>query len=393
MPPHRPPSTSLAAARRQQDGIRRVSFSETRVTSSRLYDSDDDSINERLREEEEERALSELHGEAQDDEGKTTITSSNKRKTTDESEKDIAQELDQEEKKKIKKPRPQLLASNLTGDNGLIKIPTAMKRIKYKPKKGKKRDIDAAASYCQNLMKAYQTFCDDLFPSMNFEDVLLKIEQLGAKKEVKAFLQNTRDSVRREYMEKLCGPERAGELLKELDQRIIEQRYADDEEDELAAGDMPMPMDSQPSAALQETKPQDNNTDTGAISQEPSYQSNANPTAESDNEEAEASFEEEYPEMQEEHMEANFEEEAAAAEAAIVENPLPKTQQSTDDKQTSDDEEQEATFDDDKNEGEDSPSFGGGDKPKHDPSSKDGFKSDALGSTKEDQTTDAVDES
>ena len=136
----------------------------------------------RLREEEEERALSEKYGEAAEGGGGTD--ESRKRKK-EESEKDIAQELDQEEKKKARKVRPQLLPGHLTGADGLMKLPIEFKKIKYKPKKGKKRDIVAAAAYTQNLVNAYHSFCEDLFPSLAFEDVLLKIEQLGSKKEIK----------------------------------------------------------------------------------------------------------------------------------------------------------------------------------------------------------------
>jgi Replication Fork Protection Component Swi3 len=221
--------SGLAVSRRQQDNdVRRVSFSETLMTSSRLYDSDDDSINdERLREEEEEKALSERHGEAAEE------ADSGRRKRK-ESEQDIAQQLDQEEKKRIKKPRPQLLPSTLTNEDGLIKLPIEMKRIKYKPRK--KRDIGATASYCQQLVTAYHSFCDDLFPSMNFEDVLLKIEQLGAKKEVKSFLQSMRDNVRNGHLETLYGREKAERMLQELNDGLTQQQLVMNEDDDVIPG-------------------------------------------------------------------------------------------------------------------------------------------------------------
>jgi Replication Fork Protection Component Swi3 len=211
------------------------------MTSSRLYDSDVDSIDEeRLSEEEEERALSERHGEAAED-------ADNSKRKRKESEQDIAQQLDQEEKKKIKKPRPQLLPSSLTNEDGLIKLPIEMKRIKYKPRK--KRDIGATASYCQQLITAYHSFCDDLFPSMNFEDVLLKIEQLGAKKEVKSFLQSMRDNVRNGHLETLYGREKAERMLQELNDGLTQQQSANEDDDVFLGIGGNLAMDIQSQAA------------------------------------------------------------------------------------------------------------------------------------------------
>ena len=231
-------SKGLVASRRQQDGPRRVSFSETRLTSSRLYDSDEDDDDieeaERLREEEEERALSERFGEASESSTSTGEEGgSNKRKRKggeEESEKDIAQELDQEERKKARKVRPQLVEDNLTESaDGLIKLPIELKRgIKYKPKKGKKRDVVAAGAYCHKLVNAYRSFCKDLMPSMNFEDVLLKIEQLGAKSQVKKFMKNMRDNKRNEYLDSVYGREKADRMLKELDDGEKQQWEGED---------------------------------------------------------------------------------------------------------------------------------------------------------------------
>lgn len=202
----------LVASRRQQDGPRRVSFSDTRLTSSRLYDSDDEDVVERVREEGEEQALSEKFGEA----AETKEEGKKRERTAAEEEKDIAQELDEEQRKKSKKVRPQLLPENLTDSNGLIKLPIEMKRIKYKPQKGKKRDAVAGAAYCHELVAAYRSFCNELMPTMNFEDVLLKIEQLGGKKEVKVHLTNMRDNVQHCHLERLYGGEKAERMLKEL---------------------------------------------------------------------------------------------------------------------------------------------------------------------------------
>jgi hypothetical protein len=216
-----PPTTSLAARRGQNhESSRRVTFSETNTTSSRLYESEEEE------EEELERAMSERYGEAEEAGG------GERKRKKEESDKDIEKELEQEEKKKQKKPRPQLLPSHLMSAEGLIRLPVEFKRIKYRPMKGKKRDVGAAAAYVQNLMNAYRSFCTDLFPSMAFEDVLLKIEQLGSKKDVKSFLQSMRDDVRNKHLEELYGKEKAERMLQELDEGLKQsQADFDDGED------------------------------------------------------------------------------------------------------------------------------------------------------------------
>jgi hypothetical protein len=50
-------------------------------------------------------------------------------------------------------------------------------------------------------MGAYRDFANELFPSMAAEDVFLKIEDLGSKKEVKDYVQLMRDKFCKEYWE------------------------------------------------------------------------------------------------------------------------------------------------------------------------------------------------
>lgn len=206
-------ATSTFAERRRQglDGLRRVTFSEN-TNSSRLYDYSEDED-----EEEQERALSELYGEAEEG-------GAGQKRKKEESDKDIAQELEQEEKKKIRKLRPHLLPSHLTSAEGLIRLPHELKQIKYKPRKDKKRDVVAAAVYSSNLINGYRNFCEDLFPSMAFEDVLFKIEQLGSKKEVKSFVQHMRDGVRNTYIENCYGREKAEQMLQEVDDDMAQRQ-------------------------------------------------------------------------------------------------------------------------------------------------------------------------
>jgi len=287
-------ATTLAASRRQGDGYRRVSFQETRMTSSRLYDSDEDI------EEEEERELSERHGEAEEG----GDPASRKRKK-EESDKSIAEELAQEEQKKTKRLRPQLLPKHLTDHNGLIKLPIEFKRIKYKPQNGKKRDVLAAAAYSQNLVTAYHSFCHDLFPSGHFEDSLLKIEQLGSKKEVKDFLDSMRNNVRNSHLEHLYGRQKAERMLQELDDGLKLQDR-DDVEPEMFSPDatdktFPSREVNNPQNLAEEEDNKSPSMENGHSMESISTTGHSVVGPESDDEEQEATFEDE-------EQEATFEE-------------------------------------------------------------------------------------
>jgi hypothetical protein len=170
-------------------------------------------FNESLSDEDqsEEEALSAHHGEAQEARGE-------KRKTEAD---DVEQLYDEKLKKKPRIPRPKLTAENLTGVNGLIRLPMEFKAIHYR---GEKKDVKAAAAYSRSLMKAYTSFCSDLFPSAAFEDVLTTIEEkLGGKKEVKTYVQHLRDDVRNRHVEKLYGKEKAEKMLLELEDGLRQQ--------------------------------------------------------------------------------------------------------------------------------------------------------------------------
>lgn len=261
------------------------------MTSSRLYDTDDEEDERLQQEEEEERALSERFGEA----AETGDAEGTKRKRAEESEKNIAQELDQEEKK-AKKVRPQLVPLNLTGADGLIKLPIEMKRIKYKPKKGKKRDVLAAAAYCKKLVHAYRSFCNDLMPSMNFEDVLLKVEQLGAKKNVKNHVQHMKDNVRNGHLERLYGREKAERMLQELSEGL--KQHDEDEFNHLmplsaGADSFPREQEETPYDMTAEGGPSPTDVPNGATSTTLTPDNTPPVDSTSDGEEQEATFNDE----------------------------------------------------------------------------------------------------
>mmetsp|Transcript_18091 Transcript_18091/g.28378 ORF Transcript_18091/g.28378 Transcript_18091/m.28378 type:complete len:528 (+) Transcript_18091:19-1602(+) len=210
---------------------------------------DDEGLN--TDEEEEERRLSELHGEASDDNDNTNTKKrkrpapTNDTKLTEE-DATAAKEFEEKIRKKVMKPRPQFTPQLLTsGSNGLVYLRRSFPNrvAKFRPvgdniqqqqKKGKKMDkkqqdlykkrhqttqINAAARYSSSLLSAYTEFARSLFPSLAPADVFLKIEALGSKKEVKDFLQVMREDVRKEYLIRVYegDVEKVERLLGELE--------------------------------------------------------------------------------------------------------------------------------------------------------------------------------
>ena len=205
------------------------------------YDDDDDEDDN-----DEERRLSEDHGEAA--EGHESSGRGRKRDSSDvaaaaaaaaaadsggQTDKEIADEYS----KPKKKTRPTLTTDHLTGPQGMIVIPTSFAesvQFRIKPgnnKKTKEKDlIDAAARYSTSLIKAYRTFCEDLFPSSAPEDVLSRIERMGTKKEVKTYLTHMREQVRNRHLERVFGKDKAERMVEELEigLRQQEQQQGDD---------------------------------------------------------------------------------------------------------------------------------------------------------------------
>ena len=202
-------------------------------------------------EEEEERRLSEQYGEAADDDG---ASSNQQRKrgrkqqanntTLTEEDAAAAKEFEEKVRSKAKKARPSLQPAQLKSAKGLVYVrrafPTLVKKYKsgttttsnaaasldaftattstsLAHKLNTQSQINASARYSRSLMSAYRDFAHELFPSFAAEDVFLKIEDLGSKKEVKDYLQLMRDEFRKEYLEQIYGVEKAGRLLNELE--------------------------------------------------------------------------------------------------------------------------------------------------------------------------------
>ena len=206
------------------------------------YNDYDEGLNSE--EEEEERLLSEQHGEASDDGPKRKRT-----QPTAFSEADAAAAKEFEEKVRVKKPRPSLKLDDLKGSKGLVlvrrsfpnqckyregsskrPIVTGAKSSKVAQKMNQQAQITAAARYSRSLMSAYRSFARGLFPSLAPEDVLLKVEDMGSKKEIKDYLQIMRNEVRKEYLEGIYGVEKTERVLHELENGlsrppVVEEEY------------------------------------------------------------------------------------------------------------------------------------------------------------------------
>ena len=219
------------------------SYTTTGRPSSSHYSRYDDGIDSE--EEEEECRLSEMHGEAADDDGASG--SQNKRKRTNattetkltEEDAAAAKQFEEEVRLKSKKARPALTPAELKSSKGLIYVrrsfPTQVQKYrnvvtpsnkvrgsgtksnKLAHKMNTNAQLNAAASYSRSLMSAYRQFGQQLFPSLAVEDVFLKIEDLGSKKEVKDYLEIMRNEFRKEYMEGIYGTEKANRILNELE--------------------------------------------------------------------------------------------------------------------------------------------------------------------------------
>jgi hypothetical protein len=228
------------------------------------YDDDLDS-----EEEEEERRLSAQHGEAAD--GDAAAAAKRKRgprstqanATLTEEDAAAAREFEETVRPNKKAARPSSLQpSDLRGAGGLLFVrrsfparvaggcrrpasssspPSSLAAPRKKVRGAGVRsnelarrmnaasEINAAARYSRSLMGAYRDFASELAPSLAAEDVFLKIEDLGSKKEVKDYLQLMRDEFRGEYLTGIYGEEKAGRILNELEHGLRAQRPAEDE--------------------------------------------------------------------------------------------------------------------------------------------------------------------
>jgi Replication Fork Protection Component Swi3 len=191
-------------------------------------DVDDGSDNE------EERRLSELHGEA-DDSGRrnngSNVEGSNvsnkKRKTGDGKDStNIDDQYRQIIAKKNRVPRPKITVETLTGVDGLIGIPTEFTRAVRNSVPKNRKDIAGAAAFSRLLMRSYERMAHDLLPSSCPDDVYYKIEQLGSNKSCRDYIHHMRIQQRNVYLENVLGKDRANKIIDEFDDEIRIQSLA-----------------------------------------------------------------------------------------------------------------------------------------------------------------------
>ena len=180
-----------------------MSIAGSSIPRLHINDDDDDDSSLNSEEEEQERLLSAKFGEA-------TVASTKRKKSATELEAEEAKEL----LKKKRKPRPKLTASDLK--DGLIKVRREFPRkVKYRG-----RGDEARFSMC--LISNMKDFCFDLFPHAAFEDVLDEIQKLGSSERVvKDYMQEMRKDVRREFLTKQFGKERATVMLTEMYENVV----------------------------------------------------------------------------------------------------------------------------------------------------------------------------
>lgn len=221
-------SSSRGHVRFIEVGPGNTSFPGLQHSSSDSDDHDDtDSEAEDL-----EASLSRQYGEAAEAPATAAGAGGTKKRGADDiNEEDIANRYEKAAKKKKQRPkRPELTERHLTGPEGLIRIPRefpAVLRYTAIPtsssSSGRSKSRAAAASYALSLVEAYKSFCYTLCPPMAFEDTLLKIERLGSKREVKAYLEQMRQDVRNQHVEKVLGKEKAERILQQLHDALQQQ--------------------------------------------------------------------------------------------------------------------------------------------------------------------------
>ena len=180
---------------------------------------------------EEEALLSRRHGEAMED------NSGNKKRSATTTEEDIANEYaaqDQQQKKKKRKVSSQrtVTPEDLIKSKGLMVL-----RHSIAPKfhttaaNGKPRynkTVGGMAKYTRHLVQAYTNWMDDMTNGIPIEEAMWKVYTLQSKTNVKQYVDEMRQSVRNDYVERTLGLEKAQSLLAQLEDYYQQSQYDDD---------------------------------------------------------------------------------------------------------------------------------------------------------------------
>ncbi|XP_074523277.1 TIMELESS-interacting protein [Halichoeres trimaculatus] len=88
-------------------------------------------------------------------------------------------------RKGVKRPQPKLDSQRLTSDRGLPALRTLFENVRFK---GKGREVEDL----RLLMQKMENWAHRLFPKLQFEDFIDKVERLGNKKDVQTCLKRIR---------------------------------------------------------------------------------------------------------------------------------------------------------------------------------------------------------
>ncbi|CAL1604419.1 unnamed protein product [Knipowitschia caucasica] len=88
-------------------------------------------------------------------------------------------------KRKVKRPQPKLDSNRLISDRGLPALRTLFNDVNFRGRGHEAEDL-------RLLMKRMENWAHRLFPKLQFEDFIDKVERLGAKKEVQTCLKRIR---------------------------------------------------------------------------------------------------------------------------------------------------------------------------------------------------------
>jgi hypothetical protein len=205
-----------------------TSSSHIRVAEHRPWNYDDDQMSEEEEDYDRNDNSNSEDDDDHDEENRVRIVRMKKKhakhpENEDEDAK-IAAHYEKTSHESKKKPRVTLTVEKLTGVDGLIRIPhefsLALKKKHasfLSSSSSTPPTVAAAASYATQLVDLYADFAHSIWPHTHMLDVFYKIEQLGSKPALKAFLELQRQEITRNpYLEKTLGRETAESLLQSL---------------------------------------------------------------------------------------------------------------------------------------------------------------------------------
>jgi hypothetical protein len=188
------------------------------------YDGYDDS------EAEEEALLSKRHGEAAEDN-----SGNKKRSANDMTDGNSDAKISAEYKKKARRKAPTTVKpEDLLRPHGLVAVRRGFAEKFHSSAAGKKypKTVAGMAKYSRHLVAAYRNWMDTLTGGIPLEEGMWKLATLQSKTNVKQYLQEMRNSVRNEHVERTVGLEMAENLLSQLEDYQLQQQQQYQDEDQ-----------------------------------------------------------------------------------------------------------------------------------------------------------------